>query len=168
MQTPNERSEPISAPPQANSITPPANERKARRYVEQLRAFYVHAGVVAAGMLVIFTVNLLANLSAGSAVNGRRGGRRGHSSAGVSASPSTDSSSGPIDRCSLHRHGSSNRSRGRLGDDRMAGSILRPGCRVSGGARRARGGRPRTTDVQRDEHVRTQTRADEPCSARGR
>ena len=40
-------------------------EEAVRPYVEQLRAFYVHAGVFAAGMLVMFTVNLLTNLSAG-------------------------------------------------------------------------------------------------------
>ena len=37
----------------------------ARRYVHQLRVFYVHAGVFAAGMTAIFVVNLLTNLSAG-------------------------------------------------------------------------------------------------------
>lgn len=42
-------------------------EEAARRYVEQLRAFYVHAGVFVAGMFVIVTVNLLTNLSAGTA-----------------------------------------------------------------------------------------------------
>ena len=40
-------------------------EEAARRYVEQLRAFYVHTGVFLAGMLVILAVNLLTNLSAG-------------------------------------------------------------------------------------------------------
>jgi len=40
-------------------------EEAARQYVEQLRAFYVHAGVFAASMLAIFAVNLLTNLSAG-------------------------------------------------------------------------------------------------------
>lgn len=40
-------------------------EEAARRYVEQLRAFYAHATVFAAGMTVIFGVNLLTNLSAG-------------------------------------------------------------------------------------------------------
>ncbi len=37
----------------------------AQRYVEQLQAFYIHAGVFAAGMVVIFSVNLATNLSAG-------------------------------------------------------------------------------------------------------
>lgn len=40
-------------------------EQAARRYVQQLRAFYVHASVFAAGLLVMFAVNLLTNLSAG-------------------------------------------------------------------------------------------------------
>jgi hypothetical protein len=58
----------MPASPQAASKLDHAigeREEAARRYVEQLRAFYVHAGVFAAGMLVIFTVNLLTNLSAG-------------------------------------------------------------------------------------------------------
>ncbi len=58
----------MSAPPQDSSKLDHAvgeREQAARRYVEQLRAFYVHAGVFAAGMLVMFTVNLLTNLSAG-------------------------------------------------------------------------------------------------------
>ncbi len=58
----------MSTPPDASSELDPATDERedaARRYVEQLRAFYVHAGVFAAGMLVIFTVNLLTNLSAG-------------------------------------------------------------------------------------------------------
>ncbi len=57
-----------TVPPEASSeIDPATDEREeaARRYVEQLRAFYVHAGVFAAGMLVIFTVNLLTNLAEG-------------------------------------------------------------------------------------------------------
>ena len=59
----------MSAPREAKSrldqATADEREVAARRYVEQLRAFYVHAGVFAATMLVIFTVNLLTNLSAG-------------------------------------------------------------------------------------------------------
>ena len=58
----------MSTPSPASSELDPATDERedaARRYVEQLRAFYVHAGVFAAGMLVIFTVNLLTNLSAG-------------------------------------------------------------------------------------------------------
>jgi hypothetical protein len=54
----------MSTPSQSSSELDPATDERedaARRYVEQLRAFYVHAGVFAAGMLVIFTVNLLTN-----------------------------------------------------------------------------------------------------------
>lgn len=40
-------------------------DQAVRRHVEQLRACYVHAAVFAASMIVIFTVNLLTNLSAG-------------------------------------------------------------------------------------------------------
>jgi len=51
--------------------TPPSSEvdqdrhEAARRYVQQLRAFYVHAAVFAASMTIIFAVNLFTNLSAG-------------------------------------------------------------------------------------------------------
>lgn len=59
----------MSAPPRASNrldhATADERAEAARRYVEQLRAFYVHAGVFAASMLGIFTVNLLTNLSAG-------------------------------------------------------------------------------------------------------
>ena len=37
----------------------------ARRYVQQLQAFYVHAGVFAGGMVIIFLVNLFTNAAAG-------------------------------------------------------------------------------------------------------
>ena len=37
----------------------------ARRYVQQLQAFYVHAGVFAGGMVIIFLVNLATNAAAG-------------------------------------------------------------------------------------------------------
>ena len=37
----------------------------AQRYLQQLQAFYIHAGVFAAGTVVIFVVNLATNLSAG-------------------------------------------------------------------------------------------------------
>ncbi len=48
-------------------IDQPADEREssARRHVQQLRVFYVHAAAFASSMAVIFTVNLLTNLSAG-------------------------------------------------------------------------------------------------------
>ncbi|MGI9643370.1 MAG: 2TM domain-containing protein [Acidimicrobiia bacterium] len=36
-----------------------------REYVQQLRAFYVHAGVEAASLVVIFAVNLAVNVAAG-------------------------------------------------------------------------------------------------------
>ena len=60
----------MSAPPQPSSEPDEASderEQAARQYVEQLRAFYVHAGMFAMGMLVMFAVNLLTNLSAGTA-----------------------------------------------------------------------------------------------------
>ena len=55
---------PTEAPSQIGQA---ADDREgaARRYVEHFRAFYVHAAVFAAGMTVIFAVNLLTNLSAG-------------------------------------------------------------------------------------------------------
>jgi uncharacterized membrane protein len=37
----------------------------ARRYVQQLHAFHVHAGVFAGGVLVMFVVNLATNAAAG-------------------------------------------------------------------------------------------------------
>lgn len=37
----------------------------ARLFVRQLQAFYVHAGVFAGGMVIIFLVNLATNLDAG-------------------------------------------------------------------------------------------------------
>ena len=53
--------------PPSSQGAPAAHERQeaAKRYVEQLRAFYVHAAVFAASMTIIFAVNLLTNLSAG-------------------------------------------------------------------------------------------------------
>jgi hypothetical protein len=47
----------------------PADERKeaARRYVQQLRVFYVHAAVFAGSIAIIVAVNLLVNLNAGTA-----------------------------------------------------------------------------------------------------
>ena len=42
-------------------------EAAARRYVEQLRAFSVHASLYAVGILIMFAVNLFINLAAGSA-----------------------------------------------------------------------------------------------------
>lgn len=46
----------------------PADEHRrddAREYVQQLRAFAIHAAVFAAGMALIFVVNLTTNLAAG-------------------------------------------------------------------------------------------------------
>lgn len=40
-------------------------EEAARRYVQQLRVFYVHAAVFAGSMAIILAVNLFVNLSAG-------------------------------------------------------------------------------------------------------
>ncbi len=37
----------------------------ARRYVQQLRDFYIHATVFAGGMVIIFLVNLATNVAAG-------------------------------------------------------------------------------------------------------
>ena len=54
-----------SSPPLAQEPTEEQRLEAARRYVEQLQAFYIHAGVFAAGMVVIFVVNLATNLSAG-------------------------------------------------------------------------------------------------------
>jgi len=58
----------MTTPSDASSqIDETADDRDeaARRYVQQLRAFYVHAAVFAASMVVILAVNLLTNLSAG-------------------------------------------------------------------------------------------------------
>ena len=68
MKIPNDKNETMSSPTTpASHIDHAIGEREeaVRRYVEQLRVFSVHAGVFAVGMLVIFTVNLLTNLSAG-------------------------------------------------------------------------------------------------------
>ena len=40
-------------------------EEAARRYVEQLRAFYVHASIFGATTFLMFAANLLVNLSEG-------------------------------------------------------------------------------------------------------
>jgi hypothetical protein len=51
---------------------PPADERAehqrveaAQLHVRRLQAFYIHAGVFAGGMVIIFLVNLLTNVAAG-------------------------------------------------------------------------------------------------------
>lgn len=59
---------PATAPTEeGTAMTHSAEERieAAHRYVKQLHAFYINAGVFAAGMVVIFMVNLATNLSAG-------------------------------------------------------------------------------------------------------
>lgn len=50
-----------------SDIDPAGDEREeaARRYVQQLRVFYVHAAVFVGSMTVNVAVNLLVNLSAG-------------------------------------------------------------------------------------------------------
>lgn len=68
--TPSERSTAMthstrSAHPQADEHTAGERIEAAHRYVKQLHAFYIHAGVFAAGMVVTFIVNLATNLSAG-------------------------------------------------------------------------------------------------------
>lgn len=58
----------MSAPTQASNpldLNAVEREETARRYVEQLRAFHIHACMYAVGMLIMFAVNLLTNLSAG-------------------------------------------------------------------------------------------------------
>jgi len=58
----------MSSPNQASGELEEATqerEQAARLYVDQLRAFYVHASMFAVGMLAMFSVNLLTNLSAG-------------------------------------------------------------------------------------------------------
>lgn len=54
-------------PPHPHADEPVGQERveAAQHYVQQLQAFYVHAAVFAAGMVIIFAVNLVTNLSAG-------------------------------------------------------------------------------------------------------
>jgi hypothetical protein len=64
----NERNKPMTAPTDAPSqIDQPADEREeaARRYVQQLRVFYVHAAVFAGSMAINIAVNLFINLQAG-------------------------------------------------------------------------------------------------------
>ncbi len=53
-----------SHPPPPAGTTDDRRREDAREYVRQLRAFYIHAAVFAAGMVVIFLVNLAVNLAA--------------------------------------------------------------------------------------------------------
>ncbi|MCP3988638.1 MAG: 2TM domain-containing protein [Actinomycetia bacterium] len=57
-------------PTEGHLTTPartPGDQRTedAREYVQQLRVFYIHAGVCAVGMVIIFVVNLATNVAAG-------------------------------------------------------------------------------------------------------
>ncbi len=51
--------------PSRLELTPDEREEAARRYVLQLRVFYVHAAVFAGSMAINILINLLVNLSAG-------------------------------------------------------------------------------------------------------
>ena len=51
--------------PHADGRTEEERVEAARRYVEQLQALYAHVAVFAAGMVVIFLVNLATNVAAG-------------------------------------------------------------------------------------------------------
>ena len=61
----------MTTPPHSDPPAPPPvtsdDERReeARVYVQQVRAFQIHAAVFAAGMVVIFLVNLFTNIAAG-------------------------------------------------------------------------------------------------------
>ena len=50
---------------EADVDTEEQRREAARHDVQQLQAFYVHAGVFAGGMVIIFLVNLTTNLAAG-------------------------------------------------------------------------------------------------------
>lgn len=52
-------------PPSATGSPNDPRRAEAHEYVEQLRAFQIHAAVFAAGMVVIFLVNLFTNVAAG-------------------------------------------------------------------------------------------------------
>lgn len=59
-------STPSNTHPPATPVTSDDERREeAREYTQQLRAFQIHAAVFAAGMVVIFLVNLLTNIAAG-------------------------------------------------------------------------------------------------------
>jgi len=51
--------------PPADEYTEQQRVESARRHVQQLRAFHIHAGVFAGGMTIIFLVNLAINAAAG-------------------------------------------------------------------------------------------------------
>lgn len=54
-----------SPPPTTAGSSEDQRREAARLYVQQLRVFYVHAGVFAVGMAIIFVVNLATNAAAG-------------------------------------------------------------------------------------------------------
>lgn len=51
--------------PQPDQHTEERRVEAARRYVQQLQAFYIHVGVFAGGMVIIFLVNLATTVAAG-------------------------------------------------------------------------------------------------------
>ena len=60
----------MSSDARGHASTPPGSpedqrREAARKYVQQLRAFYIHAAVAAVGLVVIFIVNLAVNVEAG-------------------------------------------------------------------------------------------------------
>ena len=66
MTIPNEESDPMSTSTPTSGHTD-EQLQAAKRYAEQLRAFYGHVGGFATGMLIMFAVNLVTNISAGTA-----------------------------------------------------------------------------------------------------
>lgn len=54
-----------SHPPATPGTSDDERREEARVYVQQLRAFQIHAVVFAVGMVVIFLVNLFTNIAAG-------------------------------------------------------------------------------------------------------
>ena len=53
--------------PSHHDEAPDERDEAARRYADQLRAFYGHVGGFATGMFIMFAVNLVTNISAGTA-----------------------------------------------------------------------------------------------------
>ena len=52
-------------PPESAGNPEDQRRAEARQYVHQLRAFYIHAGVFAVTMVIIFIVNVATNVAAG-------------------------------------------------------------------------------------------------------
>ena len=70
MTNPNEESETMSSTTASPSHTDDVTDERreaAKRYAEQLRGFYGHVGGFATGMFIMFAVNLVTNISAGTA-----------------------------------------------------------------------------------------------------